>query len=290
MKNPLGLTTIPSVKLDGLTPVGRRTRFDVYLKRLWERRHFIIADSRAKASGSTRSNILGYAWLFLNPILSVLAFYAIFGLVLGTSRGVDNFIGFLVIGVFFFQYTSRTMTRGIASVRAGSSMIRAFQFPRVAVPISTVVRNLLDFIPSLAVMVVLLAIIPPLEVVTWRVVLIIPVVVLQTAFNIGLACLLARLGHAVPDLTNVASVLSRFWLYGSGVFFSIDDRLAAFPTVLSIMQFNPMYAFLTIARNSLLYGVDTPMHLWLIAIGWSIGLLVVGFVFFWQGEEKYGRA
>ncbi|GAA0037299.1 ABC transporter permease [Brevibacterium metallidurans] len=288
-RNPLGLTTIPSVSSEGLVAVGKRMGLRSYLRSLWERRYFIIAESRAKVSGSTRNNLLGYAWLFINPLLSVLAFWFIFGFILNSSRGIDNFIGYLVIGVFFFAYTGKSMTGGTVSIRGGASMIRGFQFPRAALPISTVVRNFLDFIPSLAVMVVVLAVLPPAEVITWRVVLIIPVVVLQTIFNVGLACLLARVGHKFPDMSNLMSIISRFWLYGSGVFFSVEEQLADHPVLLTIMQANPMHSFLTLARDSLLYGTASPSWMWISAVVWSFGLLVVGFLFFWRGEESYGR-
>ncbi|WP_209325009.1 ABC transporter permease [Brevibacterium renqingii] len=287
--NPLGLSSIPSVSSEGLVPVGRRTSLRSYLGALWNRRHFILAESRAKMSGSTRKNLLGYGWLFLNPLLSVLAFWFIFGFILGSSRGIENFIGYLVIGVFFFQYTGKSMTGGTGAIRAGASMIRGFQFPRAALPVSTVLRNLLDFIPSVAVMAILIAVIPPAEVITWRVVLIIPVIILQTVFNVGLACFLARIGHKIPDLTNFMSIISRFWLYGSGVFFSIDEMLSGRPILLTIMQFNPMHAFLTLTRDSLLYGVDSPTWLWVVGVAWAFGLLIVGFIFFWRGEESYGR-
>lgn len=287
--NPLGLTSIPSVSAEGLMPVGKRTSLRSYLAGLWDRRHFIIADSRAKMSGSTRQNLLGYGWLVLNPLFNALAFYFIFGLILGTKGGVENFIGFLVIGVFFFQYTSKCMTAGTGAIRAGSAMIKAFQFPRAALPISTVLRNLLDFIPSLVVMVLILVIVPPAEVITWRVVLIIPIVALQTLFNVGLACLLARLGHIIPDVSHLMNILARFWLYGSGVFFAIDDKLAKFPELLAIMRINPMYSYLELTRDSLLYGVDSPWWMWVSAIAWAFGLLIVGFLFFWRGEESYGR-
>lgn len=288
-KNPLGLSTIPSVSSEGLVPVGKRTSLRSYLSALWNRRHFILAESKAKMSGSTRKNLLGYGWLFLNPLLSVLAFWFIFGFILNSSRGIDNFIGYLVIGVFFFQFTGKSMTGGTGAIRSGASMIKGFQFPRAALPISTVVRNFLDFLPSVVVMVILIAVIPPAEVITWRVLLVIPVIVLQTIFNVGLACFLARLGHKIPDLTNFMSIVSRFWLYGSGVFFSIEDRLADQPTILAAMQFNPMYAYLTLTRNSLLYGVDSPAWMWAMGTVWAFGLLIVGFLFFWRGEESYGR-
>ncbi len=287
--NPLGLSSIPSVSSEGLVPVGRRTSLSSYLAALWNRRHFIIAESRAKMSSSTRKNLLGYGWLFLNPLLSVLAFWFIFGFILQSSKGIDNFIGYLVIGVFFFQFTGKSMTGGTGAIRSGASMIKGFQFPRAALPISVVVRNFLDFIPSVIVMAILIAVIPPPEVITWRLVLIVPVVVLQTIFNVGLACFLARVGHKIPDLTNFMSIVSRFWLYGSGVFFSIDDRLKEHPLLLEIMQINPMHAYLTIVRNSLLYGVDTAPKMWIVGTVWAFGLLIVGFLFFWRGEEDYGR-
>ncbi|WP_432790811.1 ABC transporter permease [Brevibacterium sp. K11IcPPYGO002] len=288
-KNPLGLSTIPSVSSEGLVPVGRRTSLRSYLASLWNRRHFIIAESRAKMSSSTRKNLLGYGWLFLNPLMLVLAFWFIFGFILQTSRGVPNFIGFLVVGVFFFGFTSKCMTGGTASIRSGASMIKGFQFPRAALPISTVVRNFLDFMPTLLVMVIVLAIVPPLEAITWRAVLVIPVIILQTLFNVGLACFLARLGHKFPDLTNLMSILSRFWFYGSGVFFSIEDRLGKHPALLEAMQYNPMHAYLSLVRNSLLYGVESDPKMWIIGTLWAFGLLVIGFLFFWRGEEDYGR-
>ena len=288
-KNPLGLSTIPSVSSEGLVPVGKRVSLKIYLEALWNRRYFIIAESRAKMSSSTRKNLLGYGWMFLNPLLSVLAFWFIFGFILNSSRGIDNFIGYLVIGVFFFQFTGKSMTGGTGAIRSGASMIKGFQFPRAALPISTVVRNFLDFLPSVVVMVILIAVIPPTEVITWRVLLVIPVIILQTIFNVGLACFLARLGHKIPDLTNFMSIVSRFWLYGSGVFFSIEDRLADQPAILAAMQFNPMHAYLTLTRNSLLYGVDSPAWMWAMGTVWAFGLLIVGFLFFWRGEESYGR-
>lgn len=287
--NPLGLTSIPSVSSEGLVPVGRRTSLRSYLSSLWERRYFIIAESRAKVSGSTRKNILGYAWLFINPLLSVLAFWFIFGFILQSARGIENFLGYLVIGVFFFGYTGKSMTGGTGAIRGGASMIKGFQFPRAALPISVVVRNFLDFIPSLAVMIVVLAVLPPAEVLTWRVFLVVPVVVLQTMFNVGLSCFLARVGHKFPDTSNLMAIISRFWLYGSGVFFSIEQRLADHPILLAVMQVNPMHSFLTLTRDSLLYGVASPTWMWASAVLWSFGLLIVGFLYFWRGEENYGR-
>src|SRR5699024_10816917 len=115
------------------------------------------------------------------------------------------------------------------------------------------------------------------------------VIILQTIFNVGIACMLARIGHKIPDIVNLMSIVSRFWVYGSEVFFVIDDKLAGQPELLTIMTINPMYCYLEPTRNSLLYGVDSPWWMWASAIAWAVGILVIRFLYFWRGEETYGR-
>ena len=139
------------------------------------------------------------------------------------------------------------MTGGTGAIRSGASMIKGFPLSTRSASRSPPWSAILTSCQP-AVMVIVLAIAPPLEEITWRIVLVIPVVILQTIFNVGLACFLARLGHKIPDLTNFMSIVSRFWLYGSGVFFSIEDRLDNHPALLEAMQYNPMHAYLTLVQ------------------------------------------
>lgn len=278
--------TVPSWTL---SEVGKRTPLEIYFEQLWQRRHFIVAESRAKVSGGARRNLLGNAWLLLSPLLNGLGFYLIFGLVLKTSQGIDNFVGYLIIGVFFFQFTMRSVTQGAVAIRNGQQMIRAFTFPRAALPIAVVIREIMNFVPSAIVMLAIILMFPPLENITWRVLLVIPCFIMQVCFAQGCAFIAARLCHEVPDLNNVIQVASRFWLYASGVFFSID-RFVGNPAFAALMKINPMYSYLQVVRNSLLYGVDSPMWMWMLVFGWGIAFLIFGFLYFYLGEEKYGRA
>lgn len=286
---PDQLRNTVSVPSWALGKVGRRLPLDKYVEQLWRRRHFIMAESRSKIAGTASRNLLGYGWLVLSPLLNGLGFFIIFGVILQTSRGIENFVGFLVIGVFFFQLTMRCVTGGTQAIRSGKSMIRAFAFPRAALPITVVVREVMNFVPTFAVLVIVLFALPPVENITWRVVLVIPAFVCQVLFAQGCAFLLARLGHMLPDISNLVSVLSRFWLYASGVFFSID-RFVDHPTIQLVMKINPMFSYLQIYRNSILYGTDSPVWMWLLAVGWAFAFLIFGFLFFYRGEETYGRA
>lgn len=276
------------VSVVGLSPVGRRPPLPTYVTRLWARRHFIMADSRARVASGTRQLILGRIWLVLRPVMDGLVYLLVFGILLQTNRGIENFVGYLLIGVFMFGFTARSLNSGASSIVGGKNLIRAFTFPRVSLPIATALRETLNTLPGVAAMMVLIIVLPPHADVTWRWLLFPLVFTLQVLFNLGISMVAARLVTKIPDLTNVISFLTRFWLYGSAVFFSYD-RFIDHPTILALMQVNPLFNVLDITRDILLYGNTPSWHSWAILAAWSICTALGGLIFFWRGEESYGR-
>lgn len=279
-----------------LTPVADRPPLGDYLRMLWQRRHFIVADARAKVISGTSGTLLGQAWLVLNPLLDAAVYLVIFGILLQANRGIDNFIGYLLIGVFMFRFTTSCVTGGAKSVVSAKSLVRSFSFPRAALPLGTVARQTISFLPTVATMVVLVLLTrpgeadawaSPVENLSWRWLLVPVALVLQLAMNLGLALIAARLTVKVPDLGQVIGLLMRFWLYGSAVFFSFE-RFIDHPRLLEAVQLNPMYRVLEITRDCLLYGVTPTWQAWTILTSWAVGLLLVGTVVFWRGEESYG--
>ena len=121
---------------------------------------------------------------------------------------------------------------------------------------------------------------------TW--ILLIPIFVIQTVLNLGLMFITARIGFHVPDMANVLGVVSRFLMYGSGVMFPIT-RFVDNPAAIAVLEMNPLYQIIDMMRTVLLDGQVPDLRAWTIAILWAIGILVVGFVYFWRAEESYGR-
>jgi len=281
-------STLEVVSTGRLSQVGARPPIRAYLAQLWRRRHFLWAEARAKVTSGTRETLLGQAWLVINPMLNGLAYYLIFGLVLGARDGIPNFLGYLIIGVFLFQFTTQCVTGGAKSIASGRNLIRAFTFPRASLPVSVVLRGILNLAPTLGAMFVLILVLPEQEHWTAAAAMFPAVLVLQVVFTTGLALVLARAAAALPDLNQLISVLMRFWLYGSAVFFSIE-RFENYPWIVGIMEANPMYMVLDAARDTLLYGVVPAMSTWIGLGAWSMGMLVVGFLVFWRAEESYGR-
>src|SRR5699024_174249 len=76
----------------GLSNVGVRPGLLAYLKQVWEFRHFTIFDSRSRIAGEAADDNLGRVWMVLNPVLQGAAYYLVFGVMLGTSRAIENFV------------------------------------------------------------------------------------------------------------------------------------------------------------------------------------------------------
>lgn len=271
-----------------LRPVGGRPPLGRYLRQLWQRRYFVYADSRARAFSGHRDMLLGNVWLIGVPVLQGLVYFVIFGLILRTTRGIENFTGFLIIGIFLFRFTTSCLNQGVTAMFSSRGLTSSFSFPRAAIPLSVVVRETLSMGPVLGTMALLLLVIPPGTRITTTWLLFPLVFALHVAFNAGLVFYTARLGATVPDLKHVVNFLARFWFYGSGVFFAID-RFVSEGVWLAVLGANPMYLVLDMSRDLLLYGTVPALQSWLLLTLWALCTPVLGFWYFWLGEESYGR-
>lgn len=274
--------------LSQLSRVGARPSFLDYLVQLWDFRNFIIFDARARVKSGTRRDKLGSAWLLLNPIFNGLTYFVIFGLLLGTGDGIPNFIGYLTIGIFMFQMTNGAITGCARSIQHNRALVQGFTFPRAALPLGVNIREAMMNVPLIIAMLLLVLVVPPIEPITWRWLLIFPVLVLQFVFNLGVGLVLARVISRVNDVTHLLPFALRAMMYLSAIFFSYE-RFIDKPILMSIMQANPMFIIIDITRDSILYGVTPSLQSWAMLTAWSLAALIIGIIYFWKGEESYVR-
>lgn len=272
-----------------LKRAGARPDILAYVAQLWGRRHFILEFSKANSAVGYSRSLLGQAWQVLTPLLNAAVYYLIFGVLLHTKRGVDNYIGFLVIGIFIFTFTQSSLIDGARAISGNIGLTRVLHFPRAVLPVSATLVSLQRLLVSMIVMI-------PIVLITgerpaWRWLLLVPAVVLQALFCLGMACLIARIGAKVPDTSQILPFVLRTWLYMSGVFYSIHTFAAGHGTVIKhLLTLNPGAVYVELARDALLSN-NPPIspYEWWYAVGWSLLVLIGGFAFFWQAEEQYGR-
>jgi teichoic acid transport system permease protein len=307
----------------GLRPSSVRPPLVPYLRLVWDRRHFILAYATARNVSMYTEAKLGQLWQVLTPLLNSGVYYLIFGIIFQQNRGIQHYIAYLVIGVFFFSFTERSIVVGATVMRANLPLIRALHFPRACLPLAYVLVEFQQLVLSL--LVVIAIVLGVGEPFTRDWLLLLPALVLQGMFNVGAALLMARLGAGAQDFSQLIPFLTRVWRYFCGVMYSLTS-LPSFLTLPTwakdLISLNPAAVYISLARYALMYTqrVDAPgvqpynaakcalfnakhspplqafchpvavtSQLWLAGIGWAVVTLVVGMVFFWQAETRYGR-
>ena len=236
----------------GLKPSAARPPLREYLRRIWQRRYFITGFATARNVAMYTEARLGQVWQVLTPLLNVAVYYLIFGVILNTKRGVPDFVAFLVIGVFIFNFTQRSFIISSRVMFDSLPLIRALYFPRACLPLGYVLIELQQL--GISLIVVFATVFAVGQPVTWYWLLLVPVLVMQTLFNIGAAFILARFGAGFDDVSQLLPFVVRTWFYASGVMFSIQtfSTLAHHPTLTRLLQYNPAAIYITLARNALL--------------------------------------
>jgi teichoic acid transport system permease protein len=275
----------------GLTATGALPSLPAYARLLWTHRTFIVACADAKVSSTLGDTRLGMLWQLLIPLFNATIYYVIFGLVLDTEGGADNFVPYLCIGVFLFGFTQSVVQAGAGAISGNLGMIRALHFPRASLPLAVAVAEVRNLIASTAVLlgIVLLAGTP----MSWRWLLLVPAMALLTVFTVGLAMAVARLGARLTDIRRIIPFVMRIWLYLSAVLYpvtTLGDHAQGWK--LQLLEANPLLVFIELARHALLERVElagSPGLLWTEAVCWTLVAGLGGFIYFWRGEKGYGH-
>lgn len=279
----------------GLSVSGARVGLGEYVRQMWGRRHFIVAFSSAKLTAQYSQAKLGQLWQVATPLLNAAVYYFIFGLLLKSNRGMpkDEFIPFLVTGVFVFTFTQNSAMAGVRAISGNLGLVRALHFPRASLPISFALQQLQQLMFSMIVLGIVLLGFGHFPALAWL--LIIPTLALQFVFNTGLSLIMARLGAKTPDLAQLLPFILRTWMYASGVMFPLAttlERAGASGWISDAMLGNPAAVYMDLMRYALIDNytkANLPPHVWALALGWAVLFGVGGFVYFWKAEEQYGR-
>jgi teichoic acid transport system permease protein len=286
-----GLSLREQARKHGLSASGRLPGLLEYTRELWAYRHFIGAHASAKMTSALGNTKLGAVWQVLTPMINAALYYVIFGRILGGHKDVPNFIAYLCIGVFVFQFTQSAVQSGSNSIIGNLGLIRALNFPRASLPLSAALVEVRNFLVAMVVLMgIVLATGEPINA-EWLIVL--PALVLQSIFNVGFGLFIARFSSSLRDVKQLIPFIMRFWLYGSAVLYPVTkfgEVLSGWP--LRVVEANPMLVFIELMRHALIENApiaNSLTVLWIQAVAWSLVVGIGGFVYFWRGEKGYGR-
>lgn len=255
------------------------------LRRVWALRHFLWYSALSELRARQMFTFLGNLWHLLNPALHILVYYVVFGVLIGTDRGVGNFLPFLAIGVFSFDHMRRVVIGGSSSLVSNRGLIQSISLPKTVLPLSSAVAEIASFAFPAIVMIAVALITGEKPMLSWF--LLIPIYLLQTIFVTGLAFIGARITFYVRDFENILRILFRFAFYLSGILFLVD-RFVTNESMRRLVDLNPFYDFVSLYRWAIM-GMPISELAVLSACVWPLVSIVLGYWWFRVREQDYGR-
>lgn len=214
---------------------------------------------------------LGVLWYLLSPVLTFLLLLGIFTDRLG--RNIPNYPLYLILGIILFNYFQKITDECVSIIRNNKGVIKSIGFPREALVGSSVLRILFSHIFEVFILIILFLFFK----VSVKTMIFYPLILtFLSIFSLGVGLILAALGTCFFDLVNIWGFVSKLIWFGTPVFYAIEGQ-----SRLGILNlFNPMYYFITIARDAIIYA--RMPQVWMIAgmVGYSLVSLILGLFIF----------
>jgi lipopolysaccharide transport system permease protein len=254
------------------------------VKEIWRYRNLLYFLTLRDIQVRFKQTVLGLGWSVLKPFITVLVFSFFIGWKFKGqgedfgSYGVTVFAGILPWFLF-----ANSLASGASSVVAGADLVTRVNFPRLLLPLSCMLANLVDFVIGL-VMLIAVAIIYRMNP-GWGILLMPLVLLLLLAAVLGVSALLAALMVTYHDVSHLLQFLIMIWFFTTSTIFSkIDDAIPPWQRL--VLSLNPPYGLIANFRTSVLGGTFDFQAL-LVSGAVSILLLFFGCHYFRRVERGF---
>jgi lipopolysaccharide transport system permease protein len=254
---------------------------------LWHFRELLWRFAARDVTLRYRQTALGVAWVVLQPLLAAGILSFVFGKVanLPAPAGIPYFV-FSLAGMTAWNAFSNTVTRAGGVLVANAPLVQKVFFPRLLLPISTVMSTLLDVAVSLVLTAILMAItgVAPGIALLLLPVWLLLILLLGLGLGLGAGALMVR----YRDVQYVLPVAVQFLLYASPVAYSLSAVTANVSSTTKLFfELNPLTGLLEGFRWSLIDTQAPSAGLAAYAIVSSIVVLLVGLAMFNRMERQF---
>lgn len=227
-----------------------------------------------------KRSILGVAWSFLNPFLTMAVQYIVFSTLFKSDT--PNYPLYLLTGVVFFSFFSEACSTGLGAITANASLIKKVYIPKYIYPISKTLSSLVNFGFSLIpILIVMLVTRTPFRL---SLLLLVYDVLCMLLFLLGMAFLLSTMMTFFQDTQFLWGVASMMWMYFTPIFYTENIIPASMRT---LYHMNPLYQYVSFARVCIIDGISpVPMQYIYCAVSGFV-VFVTGLMVFRKHQDDF---
>jgi len=264
-----------------------------HLRELLSFRDLIVNLVVRELKARYKRSILGFLWTLLNPLAMMLVFTIVFTVLMPNNQ-IPNYPLFLLCGLLPWNFFSAGVMVSINSIVGNSDLVKKVYFPREALPLSSVMANLVNFLLALlvlfAVMVVVKSKLSP-----W--IWLLPLVILiQTCFILGIAFMLSTVNVFYRDTLMIMDVVMLAWFFLTPIIYPVAllprsyEVLGHTVNVQRLLYIlNPMASLVAAYRDLLYWGYRTNLDFLFRTAVTAVAVLIVGYGVFVRYSNRLGE-
>ena len=261
---------------------ARQRLLDLDLGAIWQRRELLYFLVWRDVKVRYKQTAIGAAWAVLSPLLTVLIFTVVFGMLAKLPSNGLPYIVFAFAGFLPWTYFAQALTRGSGSLVGNAHLITKVYFPRLMIPVAAVVTPAVDFCLSLLTLFGLM--------IWYRVepgwsLLALPLfLLLAAAIALAVGLWLAPLNVRYRDVNHTVPFLVQAWMYASPIVYPVTLVPEAWRTLYSL---NPMVGVIEGFRWALTGTGSLDVVALAVSVLVTMTVFVGGLVFFRRMERAF---
>lgn len=262
----------------------------VDLRELWRYRDLVMLFVKRDFTVWYKQTLLGPAWVLLNPLLSTAMYTVMFGVIADLPTGDVPKPLFYLAGTALWGLFSTSVTRISTTFTANNSIVSKVYFPRLSIPVSTMLSSVINFAVQFLMLFVLVVyyawrgMVHP----NWALLpLLIPVVLEVGMLGLGCGIIVSSLTTRYRDLAVVVTVAVQLWMYGTPVVYPLSMIDGMNPALRLVLHINPMAAPMETFRVILLGSGQIDAATWGYSIVLTVLLLLGGLALFGKVEQTF---
>lgn len=275
------------------TVIQSKTKlFDLKLKELIQYKDLIILFVKRNFITLYKQTILGPIWAVIQPLLTTVVFTMIFGNIAGLAAdGVPSFI-FYLSGTVLWTYFNQCLVQTANTFVTNRNILGKVYFPRLVMPISTVLSNLIMLVIQFVFMVVFVVyyFVSKQGVVPNIVILMTPLIVIQLAL-LGLGCgiIISALTTKYRDLAMLVTFGMQLWMYASPIAYDMYSLvpLTEGGRLHALYMLNPITPIVNVFRYAYLGVGQIEWDFYFIDWGITLVILFVGVLLYNRIEKTF---
>lgn len=261
--------------------------FDLRLKEVWRYRDLLMMFVRRDFVATYKQTILGPLWFFIQPLLTTLTFMVVFGTIAGISTDGIPMMVFYMSGITLWNYFAECLNKTSTVFRDNAGIFGKVYFPRLVMPLSIVVSNLV----RLGIQMILFLVIWVYYLVKGNqlhpnlYLLLIPYLIfLMAVIGLGAGMLISALTTKYRDLVFLLSFGVQLLMYATPVIYSMSSLPAKYAWLIKV---NPLSAIVETFRYAFTGSGFFSWYSLAYSSVWAIVLLALGTLVFNKVEKSF---